>query len=379
MTDKASKQLKLVNARLEAGLTGVAIQQIGKRLYLRATLPPKPNSKNRKSHQQRIKLSIYASEEGIKQAEAEARKLSALIACREFKWELYLAITDNATDNSGKYYAREWIEKYEKYYFETRNRNNQTETTWKTDYMAIFRRLPQTEILDADLIMEVVLSTAPDTRNRKRACMALAALANYAGIEVNLKRYRGKYNPRKVTPRNLPTDTEIATKYYQITNQAWQWVFGMLATYGLRNHEVFRLDFKSLTQGDRVIRVSENSKTGSRLVYPYYPEWFEEFNLSQVKLPNIVLDRPNGDVGHSVTLWFHRHIKDIKPYDLRHCWAIRTLNFGLKDTLAAQQMGHSVKVHQEIYHHWIDEKYHQQAFEEITSREDVPRAPRLYL
>ncbi|MEM7552906.1 MAG: hypothetical protein AAF378_02200 [Cyanobacteria bacterium P01_A01_bin.84] len=150
----------------------------------------------------------------------------------------------------------------------------------------------------------------------------------------------------------------------------------MLATYGLRNHEVFRLDLESLKEGDRVIRVGENSKTGTRMVYSYYPEWFEEFQLSRVQLPKINLDRPNADIGHVVTVWFHRNI-GFKPYDLRHCWAIRTLNFALKDTLAAKQMGHSVKVHQDLYHHWIDGRYHQQAFEEITARSERPRSPKI--
>ncbi|MEM7554099.1 MAG: site-specific integrase [Cyanobacteria bacterium P01_A01_bin.84] len=363
--------LKAVNSRLKAGNIGVSVEQVGKRLYLRATLPPKPNSKRRKQHQQRIKLDIYANKQGVKQAEAEARKLGGLLACREFNWEFYQTLADDSLD---AHYVSDWVKRFEKYYFETRERNHQTETTWKTDYFSIFRKMPQDKVLNEDLIMSVVKETAPDTKTRKRACMALTVLAKYAGIDIDLKRYRGKYNPRKVTPRNLPTDIEIATQFYKIENQSWRWVFGMLATYGLRNHEVFRLDLTSLKKGDRAIRVGENSKTGTRLVYPYYPEWFEEFQLSQVKLPNINLDRPNADIGHVVTVWFHRNI-GFKPYDLRHCWAIRTLNFGLKDTLAAKQMGHSVKVHQDLYHHWIDERYHQQAFEEITARSERPRAP----
>uniref|UniRef100_UPI001CFE5416 hypothetical protein n=1 Tax=Microseira wollei TaxID=467598 RepID=UPI001CFE5416 len=28
----------------------------------------------------------------------------------------------------------------------------------------------------------------------------------------------------------------------RITNRAWQWVYGMLAVYGLRPHEIFNLD-----------------------------------------------------------------------------------------------------------------------------------------
>jgi integrase len=204
--------------------------------------------------------------------------------------------------------------------------------------------------------------------------MALGALAKFAQIDINLKPYAGRYSPKKVSPRNLPTDTIIAQHFYQIEDEAWRWVYGMLATYGLRNHEVFRLDFKALANGDYVVNVGENSKTGSRRVWPCFPEWFLEFNLQNVALPKVNTLRPNAEVGHAVTVWFHRHIP-FQPYDLRHCWAVRTLEFGLDVSLAAQQMGHSAQVHTELYHHWISERHHQRAFELMRHGQSRPAAP----
>ena len=148
----------------------------------------------------------------------------------------------------------------------------------------------------------------------------------------------------------------------------------MLATYGLRNHEVFRIDFNSIAKGDYIVRVGENSKTGSRRVWPCYPEWFEQFKLQDVKLPQCNLDRSNADVGHVVTVWFKRNIP-FQAYNLRHCWAVRTLEFGLDISLAAQQMGHSNQVHSELYHHWISERYHQRAFELMMMRPERPQPP----
>ena len=57
------------------------------------------------------------------------------------------------------------------------------------------------------------------------------------------------------------------------------------------------------------------------------------------------------------------------------CWAIRTLEFGLDISLAAQQMGHSAQVHSELYHHWISERHHQRAFELMMHRSERPDAP----
>lgn len=365
-----SEQLVRVNSRLKAARIGVTVCQIKNRLYLRATLPSKPNSLKTKPHQQWLSLAIYANKEGLKRAEAEACKLGGLIACKDFKWDLYL----KSSGDSPISYVKDWIHKFEKFYFQTRQRNHQTETTWKTDYLQVFNKLPQWEALNNEKILDAVKSTSPDTKTRKRTCVALGALAKFAEIEINLKPYAGRYSPKKVAPRDLPTDTVIAQYFYQIENEAWRWVYGMLATYGLRNHEVFRLDFEAIAKGDYIVTVGENSKTGARRVWPCYPEWFEEFNLRHVILPKINLDRPNSAIGHAVTQWFYNHLP-FQAYDLRHCWAIRTLEFGLDISLASQQMGHSVQVHSDLYHHWISERHHQRAFELMMHRNERPQAP----
>jgi integrase len=179
-----------------------------------------------------------------------------------------------------------------------------------------------------------------------------------------------------VTPRDLPTDITIAQTFYEIKSPAWRWVYGMLATYGLRNHEIFRLDLGAIANGNYIISISDNSKTGSRQVWPCYPEWFEEFDLQNVVLPKVDLNQSNRAIGHVVTVWFNRH-EIFAPYNFRHCWAIRTLVFGLDISLAAQQMGHSAKVHSELYHHWISQQHHQRAFELMANKRDRPQVPRI--
>ncbi|MEH2414457.1 site-specific integrase [Nostoc sp.] len=367
--------LAKINDRLKLAQIGVSVEQISNRLYLRATLPPKPNSPKTQPYQQRIALGIYASLEGFKRAEAEARLLGGLIACKNFQWSAYLKTPD------GESLAVETVEnlinRFEKYYFQTRDRNQQSETTWRIDYWRVFQKLPQADILSADNILKVVINTNPDTKTRKRTCMALSALANFAQIEINLKPYRGKYSPRLVTPRDLPSDLTIAKHFYEIESQPWRWVYGMLATYGLRNHEVFRLDFGAIARGDYIVNVGQNSKTGSRRIWPCYPEWFTEFNLQEVQMPKIDLNQANHALGHVVTVWFKRHAIPFAPYNLRHCWAIRALEFGLDISLAAQQMGHSAKIHSELYHHWISHKHHQRAFELMANKASRPQVPRV--
>ncbi len=52
-------------------------------------------------------------------------------------------------------------------------------------------------------------------------------------------------------------------------------------------------------------------------------------------------------------------------------WAIRTLELGLDQTLAAQQMGHSREIHDKIYHRWIDQSVHQRAFEFLEASKEI--------
>ena len=162
-------------------------------------------------------------------------------------------------------------------------------------------------------VVKTAVGTEPETKNRKRACMALGALARFAKIEVDLKIYSGGYTARSHSPRDLPTDEKIAQTYWEIKNPQWQWVYGMLATYGLRNHEVFRLDLRLLKSKEPIISVLQNTKTGSHRVWAFFPEWFEKWELWNVKLPNIDVDRSNPAVGASVSQYFRRNIP-FEPY-----------------------------------------------------------------
>ena len=48
----------------------------------------------------------------------------------------------------------------------------------------------------------------------------------------------------------------------QFVNPGWRWIYGMLATYGLRDHEVFQVDTSRLHEAPHVVEVLDDSKTG---------------------------------------------------------------------------------------------------------------------
>lgn len=199
--------------------------------------------------------------------------------------------------------------------------------------------------------------------------MVLQALARFAEIPLDAKPLRGAYSVRKLTPRDLPTDDSILLWYDHIKSPAWQWVYGMLATFGLRPHEVFHLDTTDLQTGGYTVQVLEG-KTGARKVWAYPQEWVCALKLSQVHLPK-ANRKHNTGLGNACTTYYGRLGIPFKLYDLRHCWAIRTMQYGLDLSLAAQQMGHSVQIHTDIYHHWISDRQHQKAFDEIMAKRNI--------
>jgi integrase len=248
--------------------------------------------------------------------------------------------------------------------------------SWTGDYWKVLKRLPMDEPLTPAMLEEVIGSTQPNTKTRKRACMAIGALAELAKVDYDPSPFAGKYGLNSIHPRDLVGDELIVQQWSQLKNSGWRWVFGMVAAYGLRPHEAFRLNFEALKDGDRVVQVEANSKTGERLVWAFHPEWFEQFSLDAVALPKVDTSRSNEKVGHSATEYFGKTARlPFTLYTMRHCWAVRAMLYGLPDTLAAQQMGHSVEVHQRLYQRWVNRSHHQAVYELLIGRGDRPRPP----
>ena len=354
------EKLIQANDRLKAGKVGVRIEQVGDRIALRATLPPKPQCNKTSPYQQRIYLGIYANNAGISYAEAEAKKVGALIAQDKFDWLPYLKEIEQPTNQVP---IVELIEKFKTDYFAKADR---APITWQKNYEEVFKRLPAREPLTQSVVLETVMQTKPDTRTRKRYCLALRSLAKFAGIPLgdDFNSYIGNYSPTKVQPRDIPTDELIQEWFHLIPTPSWQWAYGILATYGIRPSELAFLNFDSMP----ILEIMAG-KTGDRRVYPIFPEWVEMFDLVNPKQPNV--QKP----GNAANRQFWKYKVPFAPYDLRHAWAIRSMEFGLPIELAAQQMGHSMAIHSETYHRWISDRHHARAYETIMLRPDRPRPP----
>src|SRR6476646_834450 len=376
-----------VNQRLKAAKLGLQIERRGQKLNLRGTLPPRPDSTRLRPHQQRLVLGLPATPSGLKQAEQEVKIIAAQLIQKTFDWRHYLAVSGRGRLHHLD--LAEQVEVFEEHFFMQPQRAKNlasAKTTWRFTYAPYLRKLvaiaqEQPKLSFAEAIYATVRSTDDPSRSRQACCTALSALAEFLNLElpIDLKSLWGSYNPSQTQARELPSDELIVKTFEQIPNPAWRFVYGIMATYGLRNHEVFFCDYAGLSQGDAggTIQVLPTTKTGSHEVWPFYPEWIEQFDLRAICLPPVATNLTRTTlqrVGQQVTTQFRRYEVPFSPYDLRHAWAVRTIHFGLPDTVAARMMGHSVTVHTRTYHQWLTRRDQQQAVEAALSRTQL-KAP----
>lgn len=216
------------------------------------------------------------------------------------------------------------------------------------------------------LVIEQWVESSPEnSRERTRRLVTCNRLVE-VGIELNrnwMDRVKScnKYSPSQaVEPRTLPSDAEVEQFIDSLKNRGWQVVFGYIATWGLRNHEPFRLH--SLPDAEGLIEISDNSKTGFHVVAPAHPEWIDRWKLRDFQLPGFDAEASHVVLGKRVTKYMsrHRHLatwrEEPKTYDLRHAWAARVHTHPdyshIDVAVAAEMMGHAEKIHKATYLRW---------------------------
>ncbi|MBW4480276.1 MAG: integrase [Tolypothrix brevis GSE-NOS-MK-07-07A] len=350
--------IEIINDRLKAAKIGVRVEARGDRLSLRATLPPKPGSAKIKPYQQYLALGIYANPAGLQRAEAEAKIVGGLLARGEFDWSRYLVSEQEM--GSGDW--GQWIEKLRQNYFAQKGDTPNTQFTWKNDYEAAFKNL-KGEVAITPLIAAAI-STPANSRSRKRTCEKLQLLAELAGIKVDLKPYIGNYGNWQTKPRQIPTDNQIiAARSLFLNSPPWLWVFGVMSTYGLRDHEVFFCEISPTPP--HICHVKEG-KTGERICYPLHPDWAVEWRLWEIKKPNCT-GKMYRDYGQRVSRTFARKNTPFLPYDLRHAYCIRgSVRYKVPVATMASWAGHSPVVHYQTYNRWISEIEHAKVFNSLN-------------
>ncbi|MEG3437667.1 hypothetical protein V0288_11105 [Pannus brasiliensis CCIBt3594] len=340
---------------LNAELTRVKIVAIGEKLYLRATLPKKDGTPGKQQY--RVKTELSHNQDGLRIARERAKRLESDLNLERFQWSDWYDIPED-----GGIYVADALEKLTKWYWETRKKTIGREKAFKENYLR-FLGLPAKAVLTTDLIRShLVDNYEADSFYRKRAHLALGLLAksNEIPLPSDWKYLKGKYKPKN--DWYIPTEEEIERIWRSIKNPGWRWAFGVLATYGLRPHELFHLDISNFPQ----LRILEETKTGEHIAYPILKRWFYDFNLAEYRFPNISTENKcNQDLGEKISAKFWDMKLGFTPMSLRHAYALRCARLKIDSLVVCEWMGHSPDVHKRYYFKHIHKRAMQEIYDSI--------------
>ena len=386
LTAKLTTELKAINARLRAARVSVSVRKSGNSLQLRTTLPIKPGDIDKNgsgTKQYDISLGIPFSFDGLNTAEEEANELGKLIARKQFYWtDKYLGKTRIKANLQN---ISDLIINFE-------------QNTFNSYLYIAQKHLPKDKLAINANFIEAVQSCSSSDSVKNELIKVIRVLCKCSGLEVpELNNF--KIQPTAKRKRDIPTDLEIEKEYLRFQNYAlnrptklinredrnnwklWRWVYGMLATYGLRPLEIFvKPDLDWWLSSDNTMntwRVNEECKTGDREALPLYPRWIESFNLKndqeaiellKTKIADKITSKQINAVRHGTDRWFRFVEIPFQPYDLRHAWAIRAHLMGIPIKAAADNLGHSVNMHTSIYQKWFSLENRNVAIEEAIKK-----------
>ena len=355
-------EVRAANLSLKADLHRVAIQVRGKKLSLVATLPPKPNSTKHKPHQQRISHKRWnANKLGLKRAKAKALILSDHLDRDKFNWDDWINLPGDEPELETCGY---WLKKFKAHVWP--NLPGDKEFHWRKRYLYFgFNKLPIDKPLTSEAIILAALTKPEDKKAaRDKTCEKLQRFADFAGITVDLNHYKTGYSTSDIKPRDIPTDIKIENLIDNIRNPHWRYVFALMATYGLRDHEAFLCTLES-RDSVLIANVPEHTKTREHIAYPYRKEWVDRWQLATGMPPQFTV-RANEDYGQKTAeQWRDRLKYPGTPYGLRHAYAIRCHQAGIAIAIASQWMGHSPETHLRRYQRWISETVSREAWDKL--------------
>ncbi len=341
------------------------VERLKDSLWLRGTLPQLDGSKRR----QRLSLGLKATPAGLLEAESRAVSLAAAIASGAYPafglpWdrgcqEEPAPAQSLAAEPEQPLPVAHWVDRFSESFWLGRVRRSAAERTWARIDTEL-RRLPRSALLSMDLLIAVAGTTKPGSRSRLEACKVfkrLAKVAHLTGFE-QLDALRTPYEP---APRELPGDEELRRFLEAVRGHPrWGWATAALAVYGCRPAEVFSLCPVEDGTG-RVLTVKRKGKLPIWRTALALPQaWYSDFDLANIQRPWECSKPSIYDSSTAKRLveqwgrWLRRNRKELQLYDLRHAWAVRSIRLNLNASLAAKCLGHSVSVHHETYHRWLE-------------------------
>lgn len=393
------QKLVEANANLKRDRIKVSIKQTGNSLQLRATLPLKPDDcykvdLKKAKKQYDLSLGIPANSDGLKTAIEESYELGKLIARHTFEWnEKYLGI--KLREKQEIKTIGELLDTFADNYYKYRQKTITSQNTFE-NYKSVIKRNYPLDYLATKINFEKVINASQGNKKNELIAVSSVLIKTFQlGFTLNVTR-------DNVTPscREIPDNEKIICSFVLFekfalnrkntnisdetdTWKMWRWVYGMLATFGLRPRELFVQPdinwWKSSENVDNTWKVHKDTKTGYREVIPFVPEWIELFDLKN-PMPLKILDKKISQITsvqninwmrRDISRWFRKVGITFQPYDLRHACAIRSHLQGIPIKAAADNLGHAVDEHTKTYQRWFGIENRKKAFGEVINQKSL--------
>lgn len=384
---QANSELDVDKCRIKLKLTSPNA------IALQGTFPCKPGDvgKNGSPNKQYIiSFGMPANDGGIKTAKAKARELDWQLTTKTFQWTAELLGKQSqkivVEQDKPARLIGELIQEYEKEFWKTHEKNRQGIGTWNDAYWKHLKRLPQDVPLSEDVLIQSLDKTKPSSRTRFYLVWQLKKFCNFCGFDANKVINSYGATKFKVTPRDIPLDAKVIEGFNQlgtplplnaskkaIPPEQWQWAYGMIATYGLRPHELFAIDLDAYTSPTNKYnlitldpRITDGTKTGERKcgLPPLHPEWVELFELKNIRFLQLT-GGLRSRVGR-IAIKFKASGIEFNPYDLRHAYAIRGHRLRIPIKTMADYMGHTVEEHTTTYQRWMSKDTNLEIYKEVV-------------
>ena len=313
------------------------------RLYLLGRFPAKDGSHQLK--QARITLALEDTIANRRVAEKRLAVLNKQLERGTFTWE------DWSPQPAAR--GRTWRQAIALLYRKKVTLGRTKPSTWDVNYMGHLKQLDPSELVSTQTIERAICRYDREQYSYKLLYYLMRDIAALTGTpypEIGVP----LYNSKRVNLKRVPSDEEVIA-WVLGAGQPYQWFFGMMATYGLRPHEVAACE--QIDGG--YVQVREETKTGFRTVVPLEREWVERFALHQRQLmpPSVRLE-PRPD---ACSQWLNKRRLAMQlpwtAYALRHAYAGRLWRNGgaeLDLFTAAKLMGHSIDEHVKTYRAFVD-------------------------
>ena len=317
----------------------VSVTVSGSRLYLLSVFPDKKGS--RAPYKQKLPLYLDDTAASRKVAEKRRSVCQAEIDGGTFCWEDWLKEATKPPT---------WQDGIDALYRKRCVIGTTGQETWRINYMGRLKQLPAKELITEKSVLKALMKYDRAQCSYKELFYLLKDMCALVKVPFP-EAPKPTYNS-KIIITEVPEEHEVIDWITRADPEA-SWYFGMMATFGLRDHEIDGIKFLD----DETIHVPEfaptgqRTKTGERMVLTPRPEWVEQFDLRNERR----FTYKSTQVARCCQR-LHYHKKKIgikyKAYALRHFYAAMLWEYGgseLDIYTAARYMGHTVKEHEETY------------------------------